>query len=119
MTTRRTNRQALRPNWDAKRRELRVNETVVKRFRQPAQNQELILAVFEEDGWPERIDDPLPPDPVRDAKERLHDVIKKLNRAQDVPLIRFRGDGTGTGVLWELLDGETLAQRKRAAPERP
>lgn len=103
MTTLRTKPQALRPIWDPERRELRVGEMVVKRFRQPAQNQELILTVFEEDGWPERIDDPLPPDPVRDPKERLHDVIKKLNRAQDVALIRFHGDGTGTGVLWELL----------------
>ena len=104
MTTRNTDRQVLRPTWDPERRELRVGDLVVKRFRQPASNQELILTVFEEDDWPPKIDDPLPPDPHHDPKERLHDVIKKLNRAQFTPLVRFRGDGTGSGVLWELLD---------------
>lgn len=102
--SRKTDRQESRPEWDPERRELRVGDVVVKRFRQPAPNQELILTAFDEDGWPSRIDDPLPPDSRHDPKERLHDVIKKLNRAQAEPLIRFHGDGTGTGVMWELLD---------------
>ena len=32
------------------------------------------------------------------AKARLHDTIKDLNRRQRVPPIRFRGEGTGTRV---------------------
>jgi hypothetical protein len=88
------------PVWDADRRELRLGKLVVKRFRQPAENQELILAAFEEDGWPPRIDNPLASDGDTDAVDRLHDAVKKLNR-QAKRLIRFRSDGRGTGVLWE------------------
>ena len=109
---------APRPCWDAERRELRVGDVVVKRFRQPAVNQILILTVFEEDGWPARIDDPLPPDLQLEAKDRLHDAIKRLNRGQLVPLIRFRGDGTGTGLQWEFADGASSSDAI-APPERP
>lgn len=91
------------PVWDIERRELRVNGKVVKQFKWSAANQEAILAAFEEDQWPVRIDDPLPPHPEQDSKRRLSDTIKCLNRKQKHPLIHFRGDGTGEGVVWELV----------------
>ena len=91
------------PTWDSERRELRINAVTVKRFKWTAANQETILAVFEEEGWPARIDDPLPPLPEQDPKRRLSDTIKCLNRKQQNELIRFRGDGTGEGVTWELV----------------
>ena len=56
---------------------------------------------FEEESWPPRIDDPLPPSPNIDSKKRLHDTIKSLNRHQKQRCIRFMGDGRGTGVRWE------------------
>ena len=62
-----------------------------------------ILAAFEEEGWPSRIDDPLPPQPEQDSKRRLSDTIKCLNRKQASPLIHFRGDGTGEGVVWDTI----------------
>jgi hypothetical protein len=74
----------------------------VKRFRVPALNQELILAAFEEEGWPPHLDDPLPQEANTDPKQRLQDTIKRLNRHQVNRLIHFRGDGSGTGILWEL-----------------
>ncbi len=89
------------PTWDSERRELRINGKTVKHFKWTAVNQEAILAVFEEEGWPARIDDPLPPQPEQDPKRRLSDTIKCLNRKQKNELIRFRGDGTGEGVTWE------------------
>jgi hypothetical protein len=73
----------------------------VKRFRLPARNQELVLAAFEEEGWPPHIDDPLPSRLDHDAKQRLHDTIRRLNQHQINRLIHFRGDGRGCGVLWE------------------
>jgi hypothetical protein len=94
----------IRPFWDSNRRELRLGSQVVKRFKWPAMNQELIVLAFEEEGWPRRIDDPLPLDPNIDPKRRLHDTIKCLNRHQLIPLIKFRGDGTGQGVLVEIVD---------------
>ena len=92
----------LLPVWDPERRELRIGGTLVKQFKWPAVNQEMILAVFQEMKWPARIDDPLPPQPEQDSKRRLHDTIKCLNRNQKQKLIRFYGDGTGEGVLWKL-----------------
>ena len=92
------------PSWDRDRQELRWGDTVVKQFKVPAPNQELILAAFQEDGWPVRIDDPLPPHPELDPKRRLHDTINSLNRSQKLPLIRFLGDGSGQGVRWCPVD---------------
>ncbi|MCA9248453.1 MAG: hypothetical protein KDA42_15105 [Planctomycetales bacterium] len=90
------------PNWDAARQELRVGELLVKQFRLPSPNQGTVLMVFEEEGWPARIDDPLPPHPDIDPKRRLHDTIKSLNRNQKNKVLRFKGDGSGVGVLWEF-----------------
>jgi hypothetical protein len=95
---------AMAPQWDSRRRELRWARQLVKRFRLPAPNQEVILAAFEEEGWPPRIDDPLSNQPDQDPKQRLHDTIKNLNRHQVHRLLVFEGDGTGEGVQWRQVD---------------
>jgi hypothetical protein len=95
-----------RPHWDRSRYELRFGDSIVKRFRLPAPNQKRILAAFEEEHWPPRIDDPLPPHPEIDSKRRLHHTLIALNRNQKQRLIQFHGDGTGQGVCWSLR-GET------------
>lgn len=92
--------ESLRPAWDKNLRELRFGKQVVKRFRVPAENQEIILAVFEEEGWPESIDDPLPPAANIDPKRRLQATIKSLNRHQIVPSLRFHGNGGGRVIYW-------------------
>ncbi len=96
-----------RPSWDCDRRELRVGDHVVKQFKLPSPNQEQILMVFQEEGWPARIDDPLPPATGADPRQRLRDTIKSLNRHQKEHLICFKGDGTGEGVLWEFVPAST------------
>ncbi|MBW3538640.1 MAG: hypothetical protein KY476_00070 [Planctomycetes bacterium] len=88
------------PEWDSERRELRLGSAVVKQFLRPAPNQTLILDAFEEEGWPRRIDDPLPPREGVDPRTRLHDAIKHLNRRLTQPLLHFLGDGTSCGVVW-------------------
>lgn len=103
----------LTPTWDRNRQELKVGNTVVKRFRVPAANQEAILAVFEEEHWPARIDDPLPPHREQSPKRRLQETIKSLNRNQKNSMIRFLGDGSGQGVLWEF------SNEKDTPPEAP
>lgn len=92
----------VKPRWNIARRELSVAGQLVKRFRVPAQNQELILCAFEEEGWPDCIDDPLPMTSDRDTQTRLHDAINRLNGRQANPLLRFHGNGNGTGVSWEV-----------------
>jgi hypothetical protein len=89
------------PCWDPERQELRFRGFLVKRFRLPSPNQVAVLAAFEEECWPPKIDDPLPPHPDQDQKRRLSDTIKCLNRSQRTPLLRFKGDGSGEGVIWE------------------
>ena len=93
-----------RPHWDPETRTLSLNGQVVKRFKWPAANQETVLNAFQEEDWPNRIDDPLPPKLEQDSKRRLADTIKCLNRKQDNLLIRFHGDGTGEGVFREIVD---------------
>jgi len=94
--------RGLTPSWDRDRRELRLGGALIKRFKTTAPNQEAIIAAFEEEGWPPRIDDPIPPQFGQDPKCRLHDTINALNRNQKNRLINFLGDGSGQGVRWEL-----------------
>jgi hypothetical protein len=96
----------LTPEWDDTRRELRYDGQVIKRYRVPAQNQALILAAFQEEGWPEFIDDPLPPEGEQDPKQRLQATVKSLNRNQLVPLVRFHGNGNGLRVYWDIVQSE-------------
>jgi hypothetical protein len=100
-----TRSAAVIPRWDPATRVLRVGGHIVKQYRVPSSTQEAILDAFQEEGWPHHLDDPLPP--VHDGypKDRLRDAIRHLNANQKNRLIRFRGDGTGQGILWELIDG--------------
>jgi hypothetical protein len=95
-------RDRRRPLWDERRRALLVGPKIVKQFRLPSPNQVAILSAFQEEDWPNRIDDPLPPRPEVDPKRRLHDTIKSLNRYHKSRLLRFSGDGTGEGVTWAV-----------------
>ena len=106
--------EELVPKWDRDRHELRVGSVLVKDFKVPSPNQETILAAFEEEKWPPRVDDPLPPHPELNSKRRLHDTIKSLNRNQKNRKIRFMGDGTGEGVRWEYVSkGQSHRRRGR------
>jgi hypothetical protein len=89
---------------------LSLGGTVVKRFRVPAHNQELILSAFEEEGWPDHIDDPLPVRGDIDPPTRLHDAINRLNGCQVHHLLRFSGNGIGTGVCWQVRQAAGLRQ---------
>jgi len=105
------------PKWDSKLRELYMGDELVKRFRVPARNQETILTAFEEEGWPEHIDDPIPVTDNIDPHTRLHDAINRLNGCQSNPLLRFHGNGSGTGVSWAIreptADAEIAPRRQR------
>ena len=88
------------PRWDFQLRELTIRGELVKRFKNPAPCQELVLAAFEEEGWPPRIDDPLSGGDSSDDEQRLHDVVRNLNRNQARGRIHFSRDGKGQGVRW-------------------
>src|SRR5205807_5843418 len=89
------------PCWDRQALELYFAGWLVKRFRGPAGNQQLILGSLEELGWPWHCDDPLPRRDGLKPQKRLHDAINRLNRHQVHRLLHFRGDGQGRGLCWE------------------
>jgi hypothetical protein len=91
------------PHWNAILRKLYLGDALVRQYPVAAPNQESVLTAFQEEGWPPRIDDPLPPREELDPKIRLRDTITCLNRGQKPCRIRFHGDGAGRGVLWELI----------------
>jgi hypothetical protein len=90
------------PDWDAETRELWLGGLLVKRFSQPADWQELILAAFQEQEWTLVIDDPLPGGDGVIATHRLRQIIKNLNRAQKQARIQFSAIRNGTGIRWDL-----------------
>ena len=106
------------PISSAELRELRLGLVLVKRFRQPAKNQELILAAFQEENWAAHIDDPLPGGDNQDAQDRLHDAVRRLNQQKE-PLIRFMSDGLGKGITWELREKPARKRRPRSAQRAP
>lgn len=89
------------PRWEPQRQELWFDGKLVKQFRIPSANQVTILSAFQEDGWPSRIDDPLPCHAEIDSRRRLNDTIRSLNRSRIHAVLRFAGDGSGEGILWE------------------
>jgi hypothetical protein len=97
------------PHYDRARRTLFYCGHIIKQFRVPAANQELILSAFEEEGWPPHVDDPLPPAPEIEPKKRIHDAIYRLNTNQQTHLLLFLGDGQGNGVNWRQIDGRSTA----------
>lgn len=105
----------LQPKWDDQRRQLRIAAEVVKEFKLPSPNQETVLMAFEEEGWPPRIDDPLPPLAQIDPRRRLHDTIKALNRKQKRVSLRFMGDGSGEGIRWEFISAEREPRQRSIA----
>ena len=81
-----------KPVWDKDKQELRLGGRVLKQYENKAENQTLVLAAFQEQGWPERVDSPFAANEV----QRLHGTLGELNK---IPGIRFCGDGYG-GIRW-------------------
>jgi hypothetical protein len=90
-----------RPVWNRDTSQLHYRGEIVRRVVSPSRASSIcrILDAFQEDGWPERIDDPLPGGP---GAQRLRETIRTLNKG--LAKIRFRADGTSTGIVWEVAD---------------
>jgi hypothetical protein len=106
------------PRWDSEHRILYLGWNIVKRYKRPSPNQDIVLGAFEEEGWPSHIYDPLPPKHEVVRKLRLHATVEWLNRNQEARLMRFRGDGTGDGICWEQVDASTIPISAKAPEKR-
>ncbi len=95
--------EELVPEWNRHTGHLSFSGVLIKRFRQPAPYQRLILDAFEVQNWPIDVEDPLPKTQGVTSKKRLDYSIQGLNRGHRLAILRFGGDGTGHGVRWRLL----------------
>lgn len=82
----------LKPHWDQETHKLTLNGTVIRDVR-PIAKWKDILNVFQELGWPTRIDNPL-----TGPQASLNDCIRQLNKG--LTQIEFYRDGTGEGICW-------------------
>jgi hypothetical protein len=94
-----------KPRWGRAARELWFAGRAVLRFTRGARNQERVLEAFEEQGWPARIDDPLPPASGVDPVERLRDTVRHLNARLGGAPLYFRPDAEGRAVFWSAGGG--------------
>jgi hypothetical protein len=92
-------REQEKPRWDKKKGKLLLGDLPIRRVAGHAKNVRLVLDAFEEVGWPDRLDDPIPGRPGKLNSQRLSDTIKSLNTG--LKHIRFHTDGTGEGICWE------------------
>ncbi|MFT3920932.1 MAG: hypothetical protein QM778_00190 [Myxococcales bacterium] len=86
-----------KPFWNHELRHLLWGSLLVKEYKHPAPNQELILTTFQREDWPSRIENPLSEEM---PKRRLHDTIATLNRGQLHAVLHFYADGNASGVCW-------------------
>jgi hypothetical protein len=91
------------PRWDPNHLQLSWGFVVVKRFTKQPDEQKRLLDAFEEQGWSQSIDDPLPPKKGKNPRRRLKHTIKNLNRRQVNPVIHFSGRGDGKGICWRFI----------------
>lgn len=87
-----------KPRWNADLGELKFGNSTT-RVRRSAKNVWKILSAFQEEGWPTRIDDPLP---GGKQDTRLRETVRTLNAAcsRKSLLLRFESDGSGEGICW-------------------
>jgi hypothetical protein len=111
---------AYKPHWDAAHRELSVDRDVIKSFHRPSENQQLVLAAFQEDGWADQIDDPLPRKSLMgdtQAKTRLRKTVEHLHRGQHPPSLLFRATGNGQCIAWSFgYSGHHLSDLSDSVP---
>jgi hypothetical protein len=92
----------VKPHWDADYRELRLGNVVIKQLRGRVGIQQMILAVFQEENWPHRIDDPLPRGVgLQLPEERLRDIVRLLNDVMLNRCVRFASCDSGQSISWE------------------
>jgi hypothetical protein len=89
----------LKPRWDETTATLYWGNVAIREFRKhPAQNQTALIEAFHRKGWARNIPNPFIGDP-----RKLNFAIYQMNKGLAEKVIRFRGDGTGQGVVWELV----------------
>jgi hypothetical protein len=87
-----------RPRWERKTGTLFLGDGKVRMVRASATNVVAILDSFEGENWLTHIKSPF--DPL--AITTFHNTLRTLNTG--LKGMRFRADGTGAGIVWELTE---------------
>ena len=84
--------------WQADMGELQLGDRTIRRVRvkRTPSNIHRILDAFQAAGWPRRVRNPLSL-----GQQQIHETLRYLNRNQE--MIRFRSQGGGGAITWELL----------------
>jgi hypothetical protein len=85
------------PQWDKDAGELTRDGAVIRKVKPTAHNLRKILACFQEDTWPRRIDSPFSDDEA--GKQALRETVRELNKK--LTQIQFVCDGSGAGIEWK------------------
>jgi len=72
-----------------------------KHYREDALAPRAILGAFQQAGWCESIENPLPEDPQIPRVQLLETTVSNLNRSLKGWGIRFHAEGKGSRVRWE------------------
>jgi hypothetical protein len=89
------------PQWDNIRRRLHFRGDCIKAYTGPAQNQEVVLAIFQTRGWPSCVDSPWHGKKGGKWKKTLENTMQRLNEHRHSPNLRFHVDGKGRQIRWE------------------
>ncbi len=81
------------PRWDQGAKQLWFRGQLVKQIERAAKNQTLVLQVLQEEGWPTRIDSPLPR--AVDIKDTIRSLNENLTGGME-----FHRDGEGIRWSW-------------------
>jgi hypothetical protein len=90
------------PQWNGQLRQLQLRGELVKAFTSPADEQEAILQVFQEQGWPKSIDNPLSRKKTKKVRHKqLENIVRRLNGNQRSRRLRFHVCDKGRKIWWE------------------
>jgi hypothetical protein len=96
------------PHYDATRRVLSLQGVKLLQFDRGPGNQIAILEALQDAGWPDRIENPLGPHRVWDAKHDVSDAVGELNERQN--RIHFWVERGTRAVHWALIDDDSGCQ---------
>jgi hypothetical protein len=107
------------PVFDRLTGKLRFRDTLVReRTRKPAPLVEMLLLRFDEAGWPEALEAPLP-EGVFDPRQQLIEAVRRLNKGLRGKLMCFHV--RGSVITWEdrAADVENGRTRRHRGAKKP
>jgi hypothetical protein len=91
------------PEWNEQLQLLNWGGRITKWFRKPAPNLVALIHALEKSNWSAWSSNPFRETANHSGQYLLREAIKNWNYSRMGKFIRLRGDGSGTGFLWQRL----------------